>query len=95
MRCSKALLALVVIVLFSTSLSHAESVTESVPAPAGHLKVIDFEDELVEGMNKQPLDSLSQLSERERARRKSHLYRKRAGFRVETSVSLQQMRYAQ
>jgi hypothetical protein len=41
---------------------------------------IDFEDQLVEGINKQPLDSLSQLSE-DRASKKYRLYRKRAGFR--------------
>lgn len=63
--------------------------------PPGHLKVIDFDDEIVEGMNKRPLDSLSQLSEKEKSRRKSHLYRKRGGFRTETALSLQQLRFAQ
>jgi hypothetical protein len=43
-------------------------------------KKIDFEDQLVEGVNRQPLDSLSQLSE-DRASKKYRLYRKRAGFR--------------
>jgi len=41
---------------------------------------IDFEDQLVEGVNRQPLDSLSQLSE-DRNSKKYRLYRKRAGFR--------------
>lgn len=41
---------------------------------------IDFEDQLVEGVNRQPLDSLSQLSE-DKASKKYRLYRKRAGFR--------------
>src|SRR5579885_2996725 len=63
------------------------------PALAGtgagkHEKVIDFEDEVVEGMNKRPLDSLSQISERDRKHRKPHLYRKRGGFRGETEESL-------
>jgi hypothetical protein len=58
-------------------------------------KVIDFEDEVVEGVNKQPLDSLSQISEAERRRRKPHLYRKRGGFRTETAETLRVLRYAQ
>jgi hypothetical protein len=41
---------------------------------------IDFDETLVEGVNKQPLDSLSQISE-ENAHKKHRLYRKRAGFR--------------
>jgi hypothetical protein len=55
-------------------------------------KVIDFEDELVEGVNKRPLDSLSQISERNRRGRKMHLYRKRAGFRTETQETISEMR---
>lgn len=51
-------------------------------------KVIDFEDEVVEGLNKRPLDSLSQISERNRKRHKPHLYLKRAGFRTETEETL-------
>lgn len=51
-------------------------------------KVIDFEDEVVEGLNKRPLDSLSQISERNRKRHKPHLYLKRAGFRHETEETL-------
>lgn len=56
-------------------------------------KVIDFDDEVVEGLNKRPLDSLSQISERDRKKRKSHLYRKRAGFRTETAEDLRQIHF--
>jgi hypothetical protein len=58
-------------------------------------KVIDFEDEVVEGMNKRPLDSLSQISDRDRRRKKLHLYRKRVGFRAETSETLRELRYVE
>jgi hypothetical protein len=58
-------------------------------------KVIDFDDEVVEGMNKRPLDSLSQISEREKRRRKLHLYKKRASFRSETAETLKEIRYIQ
>jgi hypothetical protein len=43
-------------------------------------KVIDFDDEMVEGLNKRPLDSLSQISERGKKRGGNHLYRKRGSF---------------
>ncbi len=58
-------------------------------------KVIDFDDETIEGLNKRPLDSLSQISDAEKRRRKPHLYRKRTGFRGETSETLKVLRYTQ
>ena len=58
-------------------------------------KVIDFEDELVEGMNKRPLDSLSQIGDAARRRKKPHLYRKRIGFRAETLETARLSRYVQ
>ncbi len=61
----------------------------------GRSKVIDFEGELVEGMNKKPLDSLSQISENERNRKKSHLYRVRKGYRNESTELLREMRHLQ
>ena len=56
-------------------------------------KVIDFDDEVVEGLNKRPLDSLNQISERDRKKHKPHLYRKRAGFRTETDETLRQIKF--
>ncbi len=56
-------------------------------------KVIDFDDDVVEGMNKRPLDSLSEISERDGKKHKPHLYRKRAGFRTETEETLRQIRF--
>ena len=58
-------------------------------------KVIDFEDELVEGVNKRPLDSLSQISDAQRRARRNHLYRKRVGFHSETQETLHTLRYNQ
>ncbi|OFZ78765.1 MAG: hypothetical protein A2583_09855 [Bdellovibrionales bacterium RIFOXYD1_FULL_53_11] len=58
-------------------------------------KAIDFDDEVVEGMNKRPLDSVSQLSEAGRNRKKDHLYRKRGGFKGETAVMLRELGYLQ
>ncbi len=58
-------------------------------------KVIDFEDEVVEGLNKKPLDSANQISERDGKKHQLHLYRKRAGFRSETEATLRELRYFQ
>src|SRR5438128_1360943 len=55
-------------------------------------KVIDFEDEVVEGVNKRPLDSLNQVSDADRKKHKPHLYRKRGGFRSETAETLRALR---
>ena len=55
--------------------------------------MIDFDDEVVEGLNKRPLDSLSQISENGKKRKKSHLYRKRASFKTEVEETLGDMRY--
>ncbi len=54
-------------------------------------KVIDFEDEVVEGVNKRPWDSLSQISEADKRKHKPHLYRKRVGFGAETEESLRKV----
>jgi hypothetical protein len=56
-------------------------------------KVIDFEDEVVEGVNRKPLDSLNQISERNGHKKNPHLYRKRSGFKSETAENLRVMRY--
>ncbi len=63
--------------------------------PPSRQKVIDFEGDLVEGVNKQPLDSLSEISEAQKRKRKMHLYRKRKGFKTEIQETLREMRYPQ
>ena len=55
---------------------------------ASREKIIDFEDALVEGVNRKPYDSLEALSEKERRRRHSHLYHRRAGFQSEIEETL-------
>ncbi len=82
-------LILGVVNLGTTSLAKA---SES-PLSSKRERVIDFEDDLVEGLNKRPLDSLNQISERDRGRRKRHLYRKRAGFRSETAVTISDLKH--
>lgn len=85
-------------IFFTAFLTSLLLALASLPAFAGkeggkRQKVIDFEDELVEGMNRRPLDSLSQISEKDKKKRKPHLYRKRASFRSETVETLRILRY--
>jgi hypothetical protein len=80
--CSEKLIFLILISLGLSTASYAEK----------RGRVIDFEDELVEGVNKRPLDSLSQISERGKNGRKAHLYRKRGSFRNETQETLMEVR---
>lgn len=68
--------------------------TQAWAAPSTRSRAIDFEDELVEGMNKKPLDSVSQLGQRDKRRKKPHLYRKRSGFRDENLETLQTAGYS-
>ena len=75
--------------LFALTLSLTASSTDK------RQKVIDFEDEVVEGLNKRPYDSVSQLSEKDGKRKKIHLYRKRAGFSSETAQTLNVLRLVQ
>lgn len=46
-------------------------------------KEIDFDGEVVEGMNKRPLDSLTSLSEGDSDRSKGHLYKRTKKFKEE------------
>jgi hypothetical protein len=65
----KTLIFCIIILISSTSYANDSKRSKS----------INFEDELVEGINRKPLDSVNQLSEFEANQRK-HLYSKRAGF---------------
>lgn len=68
--------------------------SDSAWAKGSREKVIDFEDEVVEGLNKRPLDSLQQISDA-RKKNRPHLYRKRGSFRSETAETLRAVRFVQ
>ena len=53
-------------------------------------KVIDFEEATVEGMNKRSYDSLQSLNEKNKARKRAHLYRRRGSFHSEIIESLRE-----
>ncbi len=60
-----------------------------------HAKVIDFDDEVIEGLNKKPWDSLSEIAEQDKRHRKPHLYLKRVGFRPEIAQNLKVLPHSQ
>ena len=55
------------------------------------MQIIDFEGEVIEGVNRQPLDSLSQITDRGAPKKKNHFYQKRVNFRLENSETLRQL----
>jgi hypothetical protein len=91
MRVLLLILSLLSILGFAFTLQDAAAAEKA----GARQKVIDFDDETIEGLNKRPLDSLSQISERNKRRHKPHLYRKRTGFRSETAETLRAIRYEQ
>ncbi len=54
---------------------------------------LDFEDQVVEGMNKRPFDYLNTLANKDRKRDQSRLYEKRTHFRPELADSLDEVRF--
>ena len=81
---------LLLILILATSMNSLAYAQES----SKRSKNINFEDELIEGINRKPLDAFNQISEQNK-RRKSHLYRKRAGFTDRDESLLGEMRLAQ
>ncbi len=83
---------LIILALFEFAIAPTLAVSAQSQRLHPRQKIIDFEDELIEGINKRPLDSLSQISERNRKNKKTHLYRKRIGFRTEIAETLRELR---
>ena len=54
-------------------------------------KSLKFEDEVIEGINKQSMDSLTQLSEDDDRKRRGHLYEKRTNFKVENQETMREL----
>jgi hypothetical protein len=54
-------------------------------------KAMEFEDGMVEGMNRRSRDSLSQVGDKDRNGKKPHLYKKRTEFKEETADALRDL----
>ena len=59
--------------------------------PASKKKTIDFDAEVIEGINKQPLDSLNQISEKEMKVAKPFLYNQRSVFDDENDQTIREL----
>jgi hypothetical protein len=61
------------------------------PTPEKKKKELNFDGEIVEGVYKQPLDSLNQFADQDDAKNKQHLYRKRASYREENLETIREL----
>ena len=87
------ILFLIAVAIGAAQTAHAKSPsTSGDPRPS---KKLDFEDGVVEGLNKRPLDAFNQFSEADRRSKIPHLYKKRTGFSQETADTLKTVRYSQ
>jgi hypothetical protein len=57
-------------------------------------KSLDFDDEMVEGMNRNPLDSLTRVGRRDQ-RDHDRLYRRKQNFKREIRQTVREMGYSQ
>lgn len=57
-------------------------------------KDLNFEDDIVEGMNHLPLDHLKQFADKDK-KKEPHLYHKRNNFENEIKIKLKEWRYLQ
>jgi hypothetical protein len=54
---------------------------------------LNFEDAMVESVNKKPLDSLNQINEKDGKKKRSHLYSKKTSLEAEAQSLLNEMGY--
>jgi hypothetical protein len=79
-------------ILFLLCLAFALHAEEKPATPQGESsKKLDFEGETVEGLNRQPLDSLSQISESDGTKKRPHLYQQRKEFHDENTQLIREL----
>lgn len=83
------------LLIVTQTISIIEARAQDTPRFSGkRSKVINFEDEVVEGINRKSLDSVSQITEQNR-KKKLRLYQKRAGFHDLNQEMIDQVRLTQ
>jgi hypothetical protein len=70
----------------------AASAPAAMPRAGERSKNVSFEDSVVEGMNRNPLDSLEHIDKRDHSR-KAHLYQRRSEFKKELKSAAQSTGY--
>ncbi len=78
---------LVVLLMTIPTLASAGALFEN----SSREKELNFEDQVVEGMNKKPYDYLSTLGGKKKNGQKARLYRKRIHFRKEISQTIEEL----
>jgi hypothetical protein len=87
-------IVMTLLLMGSASAAGAEKpAPSSAPGASVPRKRLDFDDRVVEGMNRRPLDSLTQLSDRDGAGGPAHLYKVPADYRARNRETLEEMRY--
>lgn len=66
---------------------------DGLPVQADRSTSIDFEDDIIEGMNKNPFDSLTRVGKQDGAGG-AHLYHRKKGFGREIKQTVREMGYA-
>jgi hypothetical protein len=93
MRSGIALIAIVLSALGAAISVWAADGASRSPA-SERSKSIDFDNDVIEGMNKNPLDSLTRVGASD-DKQQGHLYRRKANFKRETRQASQEMGYSQ
>jgi hypothetical protein len=97
---SRTYFAITLLTLAILTTAHAGDRRPAAVGPDGGVargdrsKSLDFDNDVIEGMNKNPLDSLTRVGNQD-DKQQGHLYRRKADFRRETRQTTQEMGYSQ
>jgi hypothetical protein len=99
-----SILALILTLTLSPGTARAEPAAApeiTMPLPSGpaapfsaRSKKLDFDDEMIEGMNRNPLDSLTRVGKND-LRNHDRLYRRKQNFKREIRQTTREMGYSQ
>ena len=92
-----AFLILLAVLILSRGFEHAAPAArkpaQSLPPGVERATAIDFEDDIIEGMNKNPFDSLTRVGKQDGGAH-GRLYRRKQGFRREIKQTVREMGFA-
>ena len=90
----KLIYTLILNMLLFSSMALSDPLGDTLGGSSKRSTTINFEDDVIEGINRKPLDSVNQISERDRKNR-NHLYKKRAGFLDQDQMLANELRLQQ
>lgn len=92
---SGSYIALMVVTLtigLSAHAAPAKKTAASGKVPGQYSKKLDFDGATVEALNRRPMDSFNQISDKDKGPLSDHLYKKRANFDDQSADTLLQLR---